>query len=262
MYTVTSSDDTTIAFDRAGSGPMILFVTGVFNDRSTCAELAELLAHRFTVVTYDRRGHGDSTDTAPYSIDREIDDIDRVIAAVGGPAYLFGYSSGGLLALMAAARGSAITKVAVYEAPYLLSDDAQPADLPEQIAELIAQGRRGDAVELYQRRGIGLDAETVAQIRQAPFWPALEAVAPTVVYDATITRRDALPAAALASITTPTLVLTGAQTWDKLRRGAHAIIEAMPTARLCTLSAGRDHELPPEALAPELGSFFGAGQPA
>ena len=256
MQTVRSIDGTTIAFDRAGGGPLILFVTGAFNDRATCADVAKLLSDRFTVVTYDRRGRGDSTDTAPYSIDREIEDIDALINAVGGPACVFGFSSGALLALMAAAHGLAIDKVVAYEAPLPLEDDPQPADLPEQLAELLSQDRRGDAVERFQRRGIGLDADTVAQIRRSPFWPALEAMAPTAVYDAMITRRGALPTDTLATIATPTLVLTGGETWDKLGRAAQRIADVMPNTQLRALAAGRDHQLVPELLAPELASFF------
>lgn len=256
MQTVSSIDGTTIAFDRAGVGPLVLFVTGAFNDRATCAGLAKLLVGRFTVVTYDRRGRGDSTDTSPYSIDREIEDIDSLIDAVGGPAYVFGFSSGALLALMAAAHGSAIDKIVAYEAPLPLEDDPQPVDLPEQLAELLSHGRRGDAVERFQRRGIGLNADTVAQIRRSPYWPALEAMAHTVVYDALITRRGALPTDILATIATPTLVLTGGETWDKLGRAAQRIADVMPNAQVRALSAGRDHQLVPEVLAPELESFF------
>src|SRR6266545_989385 len=176
MHTTTSADGTSIAYERAGSGESIVFVAGAFNDRTTLAPLAKELEDRFTVITYDRRGRGDSGDTAPYAVEREIEDLDAVIAAAGGSAYVFGFS-----------RGSAITGLALYEPP--LEPGAGPvgADFPDRIAALVRDGRRGDAVELFQREAVGLPPEMIAGIRQMPFWPALEAAAHTLVYDTTIT---------------------------------------------------------------------------
>lgn len=155
METVTSRDGATIAFDRSGEGPPVILVVGAFNDRSTGAPLAAHLAPHFTVFTYDRRGRGDSGDTAPYAVEREIDDLDALITAAGGSACVFGYSSGAVLSLMAARR-LAITKLALYDPPFLVDDGRPrpPADLALQIAELVSSGRRGDAVELFQTKGV------------------------------------------------------------------------------------------------------------
>src|ERR1041385_2827660 len=120
MSTVFSEDGTAIAFERFGEGPPLILVVGAFNDRSTGAPLAARLAAHHTVFTYDRRGRGDSGDTAPYAVDREVDDLAVVIAETGGAAAVFGYSSGAILALHAAARGLGITGLALYEPPYLV----------------------------------------------------------------------------------------------------------------------------------------------
>ncbi|MCT9931836.1 alpha/beta hydrolase [Planotetraspora sp. A-T 1434] len=255
MYTVTSRDGTTIAFERSGDGPPIVFVTGAFNDRYTCAPLAGLLASRFTVITYDRRGRGDSGDAAPYAVQREIEDLDAVIEEAGGAAFVFGYSSGAVLALKAAAHGSAITKLAVYEPPVPLGHTGPSLDLAAEIAELVSAGRRGDAVEAFQTRAVGLPAEVVAQIRTSPMWPGLEKMAHTLVHDLTITGDPALTEE-LGSVKIPTLVLDGAVTWDSVRQAATAIAAALPRGDRRTLPGGENHHIDPAATAPVLGEFF------
>src|SRR5512144_482143 len=147
MRTVTSKDGTRIAFDQSGEGPALILVVGAFNDRATGAPLAQSLERHFTVFNYDRRGRGDSGDRAPYAIEREIEDLDALIAQAGGPACIFGYSSGAILALRAAAHGLSISRIAFYEPP---PTGGRAADIAPQLAELIAAGRRGDAVELFQ----------------------------------------------------------------------------------------------------------------
>ncbi len=195
MQTVTSADGTRIAFDRLGGGPPLIMVVGAFNTRSTTEPLARALEGGFTVLNYDRRGRGDSGDTPPYAVDREIEDLNALIAEAGGSAAVFGYSSGATLALKAAAAGLAISNLALYEPPFVVdgSRPPLPADLPDRLVDLVASGRRGDAVELYQREAIGMPEEVVAGMRQAPFRSALEAIAHTLAYDATGRRRPDAP---------------------------------------------------------------------
>src|SRR5215831_12636189 len=160
MHETTSRDGTTIAFDRTGEGPPVILVVGAFNTRSTGAPLAAFLAPRFTVLSYDRRGRGASGDAAGYAVEREVEDLEALIEAAGGSASVFGYSSGAVLALAAAARGLPIAKLALYELP--------PAQAPEHAAELaslVAAGRRGDAVEYFQARVVGIPEPVVAQLR-------------------------------------------------------------------------------------------------
>ena len=193
MRKVISKDGTPIAFDESGEGPPIILVVGAFNDHSTGAPLAAQLSEHFTVFNYDRRGRGESGDTTPYAIEREIEDVEALITEAGGSASVFGYSSGAILALMAAARGLAITKLALYDPPFLV--DAQSSrrfkDLVGQLAELIASDHRGEAVELFQTKALGMPAVVVTQLRQAPFWPALEDIAHTLVYEIDASGRHA-----------------------------------------------------------------------
>ncbi|GAA5196343.1 hypothetical protein GCM10023322_65040 [Rugosimonospora acidiphila] len=257
MNTVTSADGTTIAYDRAGEGPAIIFVVGAFNERSTCAALADALRSRFTVITYDRRGRGDSGDTSPYAVDREVDDVEALIAAAGGAASVFGYSSGAILSMMAAARGLAITNLALYEPPFIVTDGAPrpSADTADRIARLVESGRRGDAVELFQTELVGLPAAVVAQFRRSPMWPALERIAHTLVYDATICGDGSLPTGLAASVKVPTLVISGDRTAPVLLEGARAAADAMPHARHHLL-AGQGHDIDAAATAPVLAGFL------
>src|SRR2546421_5186212 len=173
MRTVMSKDGTPIACDQSGQGPALILVVGAFNDRSTGQPLAALLSDHFTVFNYDRRGRGMSGDTAPYATEREIEDLDALITEAGGSACVFGYSSGAILALMAAARGLTITKLALYDPPFMVDAESvrRFKDLVGQLAELIASNHRGEAVELFQRSALGMPASVVTQLRQAPFWP-------------------------------------------------------------------------------------------
>ena len=180
---VTSKDGTTIAFEQSGEGPAVILVVGAFNDRATGAPLAQFLSRHFTVINYDRRGRGESGDTAPYAIEREIEDLDALIAQAGGSARAFGYSSGATLALRAAAHGLAISRLALYDPP---PTGAKAGLLAPQLTELIAEDRRGEAVELFQTEAVGLRAAVVAQMRNAPFRPALEKMAHTLVYESII----------------------------------------------------------------------------
>jgi pimeloyl-ACP methyl ester carboxylesterase len=255
--TVTSADGTAIAFDRGGPGPPLIMVVGAFNTRATTGPLAAALQERFMTLNYDRRGRGDSGDTPPYSVEREIEDLDALIAEAGGSAAVFGYSSGANLALKAAADGSAITKLALYEPPLLIDESypRPPADLPDQLAELIAAGRRGDAVELYQTKAVGIPEDVVARLRHAPFRPALEAIAHTLAYDATIIGERTLPPELIASIETPTLVIEGEKSPPVMRNAARAVADALPNGRLCTL-AGQTHDISPDATAAVLEDFL------
>jgi pimeloyl-ACP methyl ester carboxylesterase len=258
MRTTLSADGTKIAFDQTGDGPPVILVVGAFNDRSTGAPLAKALESRFTVLNYDRRGRGASGDTLPYSVEREVEDLDALIREAGGAARVFGYSSGGNLALEAAARGLNITKLAVYEAPFMVGDDGPrpPKDMASQLAKLVSSGRRGEAVELFQTRLVGIPEAVVAQLRHAPFRPALEATAHTLVYEATIVGDLELPTAQLRSIKTPTLVIYGGESPAFMGNGAKALANALPDGHVRALD-GQTHDIVPSALAPVILDFFG-----
>ena len=257
MDSVTSSDGTTIAFDRLGEGPPVILVCGGSTDRMVNAPLAALLARRFTVFNYDRRGRGDSGDTPPYAVERELEDLDAVVRAAGGSAWVWGSSSGAALALEAAARGLAISRLALWEPPYRLQDGGPrpPADTAKVYTELVSQGRRGDAVEFFMAKVVRLPDEFVVQARNAPFWKAQEALAHTLAYDATIMGDYEVPAERVATVTTPTLVLTGGASPPWMHETARAIAGLLPEGRHRVLE-GQEHNVAPEAIAPALEEFF------
>ena len=250
MRHVTSKDGTTIAFDQSGKGPAIILVVGAFNDRATGVPLARFLERHFTVLNYDRRGRGESGDTGPYAIEREIEDLDALIAHAGGSACVFGYSSGAILTLRAAAHGLAISQIALYEPPLT---GAKAGQLAPQLTELIGSGRRGDAVELFQTEAVGIPAAVVAQMRHAPFRPGLEKVAHTLVYESLILR--SLPPGLIASIRVPTLVIDGEESPAVMRHAAQSLAEALPGGRYGTLKR-QGHDIVPAVVGPVLEVFF------
>ena len=261
MNTVTSSDGTSIAFDRTGEGPPLVLVGGALSDRAAAASLAEVLAPSFTVFAYDRRGRGDSGDTAPYAVEREVEDLEALVAEAGGSAFVFGHSSGAALALEAAARGLPVTKLALYEPPFIVDDGHEP--LPdgyvERLAQLAESGRRGDAVEYFLISGPGVPPEVVAGMRSEPFWAGMERIAHTLAYDGavmgdTMAGRP-LPADRWASVTVPTLVMDGDQSPPWARNSVAALAEILPNAERRSLE-GQDHGAASEVLAPVLVDFF------
>jgi pimeloyl-ACP methyl ester carboxylesterase len=261
MNEVTSSDGTTIVFDRSGDGPSVILVSGGSTARTANAPLAALLSRRFTVFNYDRRGRGGSGDTAPYAVDREVEDIAAVIDAAGESALLYGTSSGAALALEATASGLDIRKLALWEPPYILEGRPRPpADTANTFTELVAAGRRGDAVEFFMTQVVGLPPEFVVEARRAPWWQAQEALAHTLAYDATIMGDYSLPSERAAAVRVPTLVIAGGTSFPFMRETAQALAEVIPDAQRRILE-GQDHDVAPEALAPVLEEFF-AGEPS
>lgn len=256
METVTSNDGTTIAFDRSGDGPPIVLVSGGSTDRMANAPLGALLASDFTVFNYDRRGRGPSGDTAPYAVEREIDDIAAVIGAAGGSALLYGTSSGAVLAFDAVARGLPVTKLAMWEPPFSLDETMRPPlDQVERYEAMLAEGRRGDAVEYFMSKVVGLPDEFVAQARTAPFWAGQEALAHTLPYDARVMGDYSVPLDRAGAVAAPTLIMTGGQSFPFMRDAAEALAEALPNGRTLVLE-GQTHDVAPEPLARALKAFF------
>jgi pimeloyl-ACP methyl ester carboxylesterase len=252
---VNSADGTPIAFERVGAGPPLLMVdaAGSYRDFRPLRPPVELLAEHFTVYLYDRRGRGASGDTQPYAVEREVDDLAALVAEAGGSAPVYAMSSGGLLALHAAAGGLAIPKLALFEPPI------EPSEVPAgetaftaELAGLVADGRRRDAVELFHR-GIGVPDDVMAQMTPA-VWAALEAVAPTLVYDCRLS--DAMSLQLVRSVTAPTLVLDSQGSSADLTGMSAAVVKALPNGSHRSL-AGAWHGVPDETLAPVLVEFFG-----
>jgi pimeloyl-ACP methyl ester carboxylesterase len=256
METTTSRDGTSIAFDRMGRGPAVILVCGGSVDRMADVQLAENLATDFTVLNYDRRGRGDSGDTSPYAIEREIEDIEAMLEAAGGSAHLWGSSSGAVLAMFAAGSGLPIEKLAMWEPPFIPEGVPKPpADQVQQYETMIAEGRRDDAVEFFMSKVVGMPAEFVAGARSEPWWAATEALAHTLAYDARIMADYSIPADRAANVKVPALVVAGGADMPWMRETAKALADAIPNGQVRFLD-GQGHNVDMTVLGPVLKEFF------
>jgi len=257
MRTVQSADGTSIAFDRAGDGPPLILVVGALQDRSATRALAALLRGHFTVYSYDRRGRGSSGDTHPYSVDREIADLGAVIAEAGGPAFVYGHSSGAVLALEAAASGAAITKLAVYEPPYVVEEGLarRRVALGGELTGLLSADRPGDAVRRFLAGAVQMPPHAVSVLQASRLWPAMETLAPTLLYDLAVLDGGLIPAGRLAKIRLPALFLDGAASPDWARASVRAAAALVPGASYISLE-GQDHNVAAHVLSPLLTDFF------
>jgi pimeloyl-ACP methyl ester carboxylesterase len=268
MSTVTSRDGTAIAFERLGDGPPLILVDGAMCHRAfgPARPLAEMLTEHFTVYLYDRRGRGESGNTLPYGTDREIEDLEALLAEAGGAAYLFGCSSGAVLAADAANRLPGFTRLAVYEPPLIVDDTHEPRSSTylAELDALIAADRRSDALKKFMR-SVGMPAAALFVMQFTPPWKKLKMVAPTLPYDFRILgdtgSGQPLPTDRWDGIGVPALVMDGAKSPQYMRNAARALSERIAGATHRTLP-GQTHMVKPEALAPVLVEFFGAAQTA
>jgi pimeloyl-ACP methyl ester carboxylesterase len=252
-----SRDGTPLAYERYGDGPAVVLVGGAMCTGATLAPLAEALSDRFGAVTYDRRGRGDSGDTAPFAVAREIEDIAALMEASGGSAALYGISSGGALALEAAASGVLpVSKVAVYETPFAVYEGGgkERLEYTERLTELLGEDRRGDAVELFMALA-GTPPEMIADARRSPGWPDMEAIAPTLAYDNAAMGDGLVPRDRLASVSVPVLSVAGGASPEWMRQAARAVADTAPDGTYRTLD-GQTHRVDPQALAPLLKEFY------
>lgn len=263
MEKVISKDGTSIAYDQSGQGPVVILVGGAFSYRAYpgSVRLAELLSKRFTVINYDRRGRGDSSDTHPYAVEGEIEDLKALIDAVGGSAYLFGMSSGAVLSLRAAASGVNIKKLALYQPPFIVdaSSHQPPPNFESDLKAKLAAGRRGDAVKLFLTKGMGMPAIIAAIFRFMPVWSKLTAVAHTLPYDFAVmgetVKGKPLAAKEWAPVTIPTLAMDGEKSPATNRQAVQALVDILPNAQRRTVE-GQSHNVSMDVLAPVLDEFF------
>jgi len=225
-------------------------------------KLAAKLASHFTVFTYDRRGRGDSGDTPPYAPDREVEDLQALAERAGGSVFLHGTSSGSALALEAAKRIRVISKLAVYEPPFIVDNSRSPipGDYLDELRRLVSAGRRADAVKMFMRF-VGTPALAVAVLPVTPVWSKLKAVAHTLPYDIELIQEDQrglpFPAGRWADVKVPTLVGVGGKSPAWMANGTRALADALPDATYRTLP-GQNHMVKPQAIAPVLTEFFAA----
>ena len=263
---VKSKDGTEIAYDKVGSGPALIVVTGATQFRafdSSLAVLAGLLKDRFTVITYDRRGRGESGNTLPFSPQREIEDIAVLVEATGGRASLLGYSSGAVVALEAAVAGLPIDKVIMYEPPFVLPDSGfppPPADYVETLNGMTASGDK-DAAPAYFMQNVGMPPEAIEGAKQSPMWPIMRSIGPTIAYDGQFMFDAYYTAGGFPDrwdkATMPVLVVHGSASFPFMPMAADAVANALPNASRETLE-GQDHGPKPDVFAPVIRAFLGA----
>jgi pimeloyl-ACP methyl ester carboxylesterase len=259
MQTALSRDGTRIAFEAGGAGPALVVVNGALSDRRSVTPLRAYLEPHFTVIGYDRRGRGDSGDTAPYAPEREIEDLAAVMAAVAAPAFVYGHSSGGILALRSAASGVAMRRLAVNEPPFILPD-IRPLLAPDATARLellLDSGNREGALRLFLLEQIGLPEAAVEQLSSSPAWPRMIALAHTAAYDSRLAGTAEFSRSAFASLSIRTLVLHGTTNFPWIIATARKLAETLPDAEIAQLE-GQPHSPAPDVLAPHLIRFFGS----
>jgi pimeloyl-ACP methyl ester carboxylesterase len=254
---LTSPDGTTLAVETVGTGPPLVLVVGAFCDRSTTRPLAGLLADRFTVHAYDRRGRGASSDNPDYAVHHEIDDLAAVLDQAGGNPGLYGHSSGAILALRAAAAGLPISRVAAYEPPWDdRADPAHNAAIAHRIDTLVRQHDFDAATKHFLTAALELPPTVVDQMAASPYWARMAGMAPTLRYECAITADQRIPTAALATLTVPALLLAGGDS-DPWARDTVAVAAAAIPGAGTLLVPGQTHSVDPTALAPLLAEFFG-----
>ena len=253
--TVTSADGTTIAYERVGSGPALIVLGGAMNTRRSAAGLAALLEQRLTVYTVDRRGRGDSGNTPPWSVEREVDDIAALLAIAGEGAGIYGHSSGGILALEVAAAGHPVGRIAAYEPPFTASDEApEPHTAVDAIEAALASDNRDAAVRTFMAT-TGMPPDAIDGMAQSPWWGGLLAVAHTLPYDLGLANSGVVPAARYTAIPVPTLVLDGGDSAPWAARAGARVASVVRGATRMTI-AGQHHGVDDAAVAPTLAGFF------
>jgi pimeloyl-ACP methyl ester carboxylesterase len=264
MPFVTSKDGTTIGYESMGSGPAIVLVDGALCYRGSgpALPLAEELKDHFTVYAYDRRGRGESGDTQPYAVEREVEDLQAVIATAGGSVMLYGISSGGALVLETANKSAGVTKVFVYEAPFITDDSRQmKPGYAEKMSALIGSGNNAGALKHFMRTGVGIPAFAVFMMQFMPFWKTLKAIAPTLAYDTALTAplqaSRPIPSGIWANLRQPTMVVGGTKSDTWMRNAQKSIAAALANGRHQELE-GENHMVKPTAIAPMIKEFFAA----
>lgn len=265
MAEVISKDNTVISYDKTGQGPVVILVAGALSDRSDTTKLAGLLAEHFTVINFDRRGRGMSSDSDSYSVEHEIEDIEALIDETGGPAFIFGSSSGAVLALDATnSLNGKVKKQVLYEPPFIVDDSQPPVprELASRINDLVSNNRRSDAVKLFFSKAMNIPAFGVFMMRLMPGWKKMADMAHTISYDLAIMEGtqegQPLQATRWRAVNVPTLVLTGEKSEAFFHNSAQALSNVLPNAQYLKL-AGQHHGsvvMAPQSFVDVLVEFF------
>ena len=267
MLTVTSRDGTRIAYEKLGSGPPVVLVDGAFCGREfgPMPALSKLLAERYTVVHYDRRGRGASGDAPGYAVEREIEDLAAIVRTLDAAPCVYGCSSGAVLAARAVGGGVEAKRLALYEPPLALDGThfPSPADYIARIDEHLSHDRRREAVKLFMSV-VGMPRLMVWLMSLFPVFRTLESVAHTLRYDFAVLgdtqRGGPLPdelARALTEIRIPTLSLAGSKSPEWMKHASRVVAERVSGEKKTGILAGQDHNASAKAVAPALIEFFG-----
>jgi pimeloyl-ACP methyl ester carboxylesterase len=260
---VTSADGTPIAYDRYGEGPAVILVSGALGYRKfkKFEQIATALSEHCTVINYDRRGRGDSGEAGPVSVQHEVDDIAALIDAVGGRASLWGWSSGGAVALRAAAAGIGVETLVVYETPFKTDPEAKNPtdDYGARLEQIVAEGDPMRAAKHFMRSGIGMPGPVVALMSLMPTFRKFAANGLTLTFDhAALGEHNMhgrpLQAEEWATVTCPTLVVYGSKTYPVLKHASKTLADVLPNAALRELP-GQNHNVSPSAIVPVLAQF-------
>lgn len=258
MPTVRSKDGTTIAYDFSGAGPVLIYITGAICYRNffPIREDVKTFSQKFTIYNYDRRGRGESGDTKPYTIQKEVDDIEAIIEAAGGKAFLYGHSSGAALALEAAFRlGKKVSKLAIYDAPYVEKEEAKAEydRLNTQVKTLLKDGKNKQALSTFLK-GIGMPKFFIFLLPLMPGWKTMVRLAPTLLYDIELTK-NLSPFKEIKKLQTPLCILVGEKSQSELQEVADQLSAAAPQATFIKV-AKQDHMVSAKALLPIFTKFF------
>jgi len=259
---ISSRDGTVIAFTKRGSGPPLIIVDGAFcyRENGPATELATLLAQHFTVFTYDRRGRGESGDSAPYAVKREIEDLQAIANDAGAPPFVLGISSGGALILQSVASGVAVKRIALYEPPYVRIGTAISTEVVKaRLRTFISAGDRAGAVSFFMTDIYGAPRAFVfaMPLLMPNAWRRNKSVANTLLYDLTILDDRSVLQERSSAISIPTLVVGGEKSPKALHDAVETVASALPDAHSRFLN-GQDHNISSQALAPVLVEFFGS----
>lgn len=268
MSTTVSRDGTVIGYDKVGNGPAIILIAGATQYRAIdqqAPELARRLSEAgFSVINYDRRGRGESGDTLPYAVAREVEDVAALIAVAGGRASLYGASSGCALALEAAQSGLPVDKLVLYEPPFVVDDSwaPPPRDYFEKLAAFREAGDKAGALTYFFTASIHMPPDQVDGMKRSPFWPMLEPVGHTIEYDALCMGKEAVEGGLAETqrwnkVTQPVLVVDGDASFPFMAAGADTVAKLLGAGRK-TLP-GQGHGPAPEAIAPVVVEFLRGG---
>lgn len=262
MEKTISNDGTSIAFERTGIGPALVLVDGAFcyRNNGVSPRLVPLLSNHFTVYSYDRRGRGESTDTEPYTIDKEIEDLKAVIEKTGEVPYVCGFSSGACLLLLAMEKGINVKRIALFEPPFVVAspgEKAPPGDAVMKISHFVKQGKSGAAVKYFMTKVMGMPGFIVFMFRVfgKASWEKNESVAKTLAYDITVMGNYSVPEKAAASVRVPAIVIGGDKSPNSLKNAVIATGKSIPNGQVSLLE-GQSHNVSMKVLAPILKEFF------